>query len=114
MPTTTRAKTGAAQGTAKDAAATALSAHVAEETALRTAGQRKINRLWEYTQSFIAVSVTTNALSVCAWLVYTNNGIDHAVSLLSNALFLVIGFYFGRTNHTRVSGPPGSSISEER
>ena len=59
-------------------------------------GQRRVNLVWEGTQAAIAVSVT------CATLYAALNGIES--SALGNAFFLVVGFYFGRTNHQRVGG----------
>ena len=72
------------------------------EHARQTAGQRRINILWELTQSLIAISVTLTTLYVSAELALAKE--TAAALLLSNAFFLVIGFYFGRTNHTRVGG----------
>ena len=59
----------------------------------KTLGQRRINLLWEVTQSFIALAVTVATL-------YFSQSKD----VLPNAFFLVIGFYFGRTNHQRTGG----------
>lgn len=75
-----------------------------------TAGQRRVNLVWEYTQSLIAIFVTLATLGASVWLV-ARQGSDTntaAFILLSNAFFLVVGFYFGRTNHQRVGGvqPP--------
>lgn len=75
-----------------------------EETALHTAGQRQINRIWEITQALIAVSVAGATLYVASTLSIYSQGDMAAFLLLSNAFFLVIGFYFGRTNHQRVGG----------
>lgn len=72
-----------------------------------SAGQRQINRVWEFTQAVIAVAVTSCTLVVAAWQVMYGTGDMAAFLLLSNAFFLVIGFYFGRTNHTRVGGVDG-------
>lgn len=69
-----------------------------------SAGQRQINRVWEFTQAVIAVSVTASTLFVAGWQVVYGSGDMAAFLLLSNAFFLVIGFYFGRTNHQRVGG----------
>ena len=70
----------------------------------RTAGQRRVNIIWETTQAMIAVTVTISTLYVSARLA-TSGGSDMAAFLLlSNAFFLVIGFYFGRTNHARPTG----------
>jgi hypothetical protein len=67
------------------------------EEDLHSASQRKVNITWEYTQSFVAVVVV---LANIVGALYT--GADSP--LLANAFFLVIGFYFGRTNHARVGG----------
>lgn len=68
-----------------------------------TAGQRRINLLWEWTQAVLAVIVTTSTLFVAAKLALIEN--DHAAFLLlSNAFFSVISVYLTRTNHTRIGG----------
>ena len=76
------------------------------EQDLRTAGQRRVNLIWEYTQAGIAVVVVgANVLYVfLALLIVTSEhaGSTESASLLRNAFFLVIGFYFGRTNHARI------------
>lgn len=72
--------------------------------AKRTAGQRVINAIWECTQAVIAVSVTLATLYTAVNLALSGNKEDAAFLLLSNAFFLVVGFYFGRTNHTRMGG----------
>lgn len=59
-------------------------------------GQRRINLIWESTQSLIAVAVT------CA--IISSVFMEATSPELSNAFFLVVGFYFGRTNHTKVGG----------
>lgn len=61
-----------------------------------TLGQRRINLIWETTQAAIAVSVTFAAI------VAATRG--QVSEMLGNAFFLVIGFYFGRTNHERRGG----------
>ena len=71
---------------------------------LVTHGQRRINLLWEITQSLIAIEVTIATLFVSAKLSLSGQGQSAAFLLLSNAFFLVIGFYFGRTNHQRQGG----------
>jgi len=60
------------------------------------AGQRRINLVWEITQASIAVSITL-AVIWCA--------VQGIVSQeLTNAFFLIVGFYFSRTNHTAIGG----------
>lgn len=86
------------------------------EQDLRTAGQRRVNLIWEYSQASIALLIVfANILWVFALLVAAMMGIDipdkvlTAAVLLSNAFFLVIGFYFGRTNHARIGDDPRSA-----
>jgi hypothetical protein len=64
------------------------------ETSLRTSGQRRVNLLWEITQSVIALGITLRVIL----------GEATDTELLAYAFFLVIGFYFGRTNHQRTGG----------
>lgn len=71
-------------------------------------GQREINFIWEITQGVIAVSVTAATLYVSASLAVQGDKGQAAFLLLSNAFFLVIGFYFGRTNHARAGGVAGA------
>ena len=99
------------------------------EISLRSAGQRRVNILWERTQAVIAVSVTGSALIasilLVRWtLVITDptqqvhplfaSMVTGAFVLLSNLANLVIGFYFGRSNHARTGGIGGGSVTEER
>lgn len=72
-----------------------------------TAGQRGINFVWELTQAAIALAVTGTTLYGSAVLVVRGEGETAAFLLLSNAFFLVIGFYFGRTNHARMGDASG-------
>ncbi len=67
-----------------------------EEEDRQTFGQRRINLIWEATQATIAVSVTIATVIGALW------GVESDV--LSNSFFLVVGFYFGRTNHQRIGG----------
>lgn len=86
---------------------------------LRTEDQRRISGIWERTQQVIALSVVEITLVVVSLLVLAPllsnlNGrtADEAskTAAVAGMLFLtavsnlVIGFYFGRTNHTRVGG----------
>lgn len=78
-----------------------------------TASQRGINRVWELTQSFISVTVV-----LANMIVGTIQGLglttmkEHPPAL-SNTLFLVVGFYFSRTNHTKTGGV-GATEGKER
>lgn len=84
------------------------------EPALRTAGQRRINLIWELTQALIACLVVTTILGVSAKMVLAALGTaasekqvafaNQAFLFLAGVANLVIGFYFGRTNHQRIGG----------
>ena len=80
----------------------------------KSAGQRRVNIIWEVTQAFIALAVTLATLYVASRLAVTGGADMAAFLLLSNAFFLVIGFYFGRTNHSRQGGIGGSDLREPR
>ncbi len=67
-----------------------------DASVLKTAGQRRINLLWETTQAIIALGVT--AATIFASL----TGKDSR--MLENAFVLIIGIYFVRMNHTKTGG----------
>lgn len=71
---------------------------------LVTAGQRRINILWELTQAIVAIMVTGFTLYVAATLAISGSGDVAAFLLLSNAFFAVITAYLTRTNHTKTGG----------
>lgn len=74
------------------------------ETTLRTEGQRRINLIWEATQSLVAIAVTGATLYVASRLAVRDEGQSAAFLLLSNVFFLVLGTYFSRTNHSKIGG----------
>lgn len=94
------------------------------EPALRTAGQRRINLLWEVTQALIAGGVVTTILYVSAKMVLAALGgpatekqvafANLAFVFLTGVANLVIGFYFGRTNHARTGGIGGGLSNYDR
>lgn len=75
-----------------------------EEEDKHTKTQRHINIIWESTQAAVALSVTGSTLYVAAKLAIITPSQTAAFLLLSNSFFLVVGFYFGRTNHSRPGG----------
>lgn len=80
------------------------------EQDLRTAGQREINLIWERTQAGIAITVVASNILYIFILVFVKEittTATNAAVLLSNAFFLIVGFYFGRTNHARIGDDPG-------
>ena len=83
-----------------------------EQEDLTTAGQRKVNLVWEYTQAVIAgmvvlanmiVGVFDGLTPQCGSL-GTNVCHGEYPVILSSALFLIVGFYFSRTNHAAIGG----------
>ena len=79
------------------------------EQNLHSAGQRRINLIWEYTQAAIAgIVVVANIIYIFVLLFVPNVSVNATTTagLLANAFFLVIGFYFGRTNHARIGDDP--------
>lgn len=71
---------------------------------LTVAGQRKINLIWEYTQAAIAIAITL-AIIFCAVKKVESQE-------LRNAWFLIIGFYFSRTNHAQIGGIGDKPVQE--
>jgi hypothetical protein len=61
-----------------------------------TAGQRRVNLIWEGTQSVIAVLIS-------AAVVYCQ---IHTIEseVLNNAFFLIVAMYYVRTNHRLIGG----------
>jgi len=71
---------------------------------LTTAGQRRINLIWEYTQSLVTITVVaTNMLVAALNAIRGTAAADHPV-ILSTSLFLILGFYYSRTNHAAIGG----------
>jgi len=71
------------------------------------ASQRVVNLTWENTQRLIALSVTWVSLMIASWLAVmgaTESVQTAALVFVFGVANLVIGFYFGRTNHQRIGG----------
>jgi hypothetical protein len=74
------------------------------EEDLKSAGQRKINDVWEFTQAAIAsLIVLTTCIGIIVGRVVQREVGPSAIFPPEwwTILGLVIGFYFGRTNHAR-------------
>jgi hypothetical protein len=82
-----------------------------EQEDLTTAGQRKVNLIWEYTQAAIAIMIVLTCVIVAAVLAIREQG-DKFPVILSSLVMLVIGFYFSRTNHAAIGGT-GKKPQEE-
>jgi hypothetical protein len=73
-----------------------LQANTTAQEDMVTAGQRRVNMIWEMTQSIIAVLIT-------GAIIY--NAVNKIESnVLNNAFFLIVAMYFVRTNHNRIGG----------
>jgi len=75
-----------------------------DERNLTLLGQRKVNMLWEYTQAIIAIAVVMANLFVAIHTAMAPKGASEIPAVLSNSMFLIIGFYFSRTNHQAIGG----------
>jgi len=71
---------------------------------LTSAGQRAINKIWELTQAVIAISVVLANMTVGVYQGLSTTAHVEFPVILSSALFLVVGFYFSRTNHAAIGG----------
>lgn len=63
----------------------------------KSAGQRGINLLWETTQARIAVAIVGANIVYAFVSPFLPAQAKEMAQVLSNALFAVMGFYFGRT-----------------
>ena len=80
------------------------------------AGQRNVNIIWEFTQAIIAIVITVGVVVVSVHNGLTNKGdiISEFPATLSNAFFLIVGFYFSRTNHQAIGGiGPKANVNQE-
>ena len=71
-----------------------------EQEDITTAGQRRVNLIWEYTQAAIALMVVI-ATMVAGLKVALGQQIP---TIFSVAFGTVVGFYFSRTNHQAIGG----------
>ena len=68
-----------------------------------TAGQRRINLIWEITQSVIAILVVSGNIFASLFdVIYSKP--ENIPVVLSSSLFMVLGFYLARTNHQAIGG----------
>ena len=79
-----------------------LPATTTSQQDLTTAGQRRVNLLWEYTQAIIAIVVTVCTMAAGAYATF--NKWSDTPPVLNISFGMVIGFYFSRTNHTAIGG----------
>ena len=77
-----------------------------DQQSKKTAGQRRINSLWEMTQTIMAISITF-AMIYCGI-----KGIN--APSINTAFVLVAAIYLVRTNHHRIGGSGSQTPNEER
>ncbi len=118
------ARREAAESTRVTQAGESTAILLAEEVDRVSHGQRRINLLWERTQAIIALSVVEVSLAVGAVMILRDAGGltgpgttagspgSLAFVFLASVANLVIGFYFGRTNHQRIGGVGAQTPSE--
>ncbi len=70
---------------------------------ITTAGQRRVNLIWEYTQAIIALVVVMATMASGVFMAYTHSQ-DQLPTIMSVAFGTVVGFYFSRTNHAAIGG----------
>lgn len=89
-------------------AAVALPSKTTAEEDLHTASQRRVNMIWEGTQRQLSLIVVIAAMLNGTWVVISNSlklTTDMQVpTIFSLGFGMIIGFYFGRTNHQTVGG----------
>lgn len=74
------------------------------EQDITTASQRRINLIWEVTQAAVAIMVVLANMVVGVYHGIDGRSAHEFPTILSSSLFLVIGFYFARTNHQATGG----------
>lgn len=74
-----------------------------EQEDITTAGQRRVNLIWEFTQAFIAIFSTLAVMSLGGFLAIKGR-IEDFPPFLALSYGLVIGCYFQRTNHVAIGG----------
>jgi hypothetical protein len=82
---------------------------------LTTAGQRKVNLIWEYTQALIALVVVSATMAAGLRASFTASETP-LPTIMSVAFGTVVGFYFSRTNHAAIGsiGPKPNQPYEGR
>lgn len=86
---------------------------------LISASQRQVNIIWEHTQRNLAYSVVIGTIItdmlVGTGVLSVSSDFQMAALMQLNVMAgIVIGFYFGRTNHQRTGGVGGEDISRGR
>jgi hypothetical protein len=83
---------------------TSLAPDTTAQQDITTAGQRRINLIWETTQSAVAITVILANVVAALWMVMHRVPFSDYPPILGYAMFLIVGFYFSRTNHAAIGG----------
>jgi len=70
---------------------------------ITTAGQRRVNLIWEYTQAIVALIVVGATMASGVFDAFTHSD-KQVPTIMSVAFGTVVGFYFSRTNHQAIGG----------
>lgn len=80
-----------------------------------TAGQRRVNMIWEFTQAFIAVAITLAIIADSIIVMLPSQKAEGQIpNILCAGFGLVVGTYFQRTNHKKIGGVEFGSSKDER
>jgi len=83
--------------------AVSLAPVTTEQEDMTLAGQRRINLIWEFTQATIALTVIIGYVGVVMYCAVSGKEFKMPESL-TNILFVILAFYFSRTNHAAIGG----------
>ena len=78
-----------------------IAPNTTEQQDITTAGQRKVNLIWEYTQAIIAVCVIAVSMIAAVMAMIYKTEVSAFLSFVCGN---IIGFYFSRTNHAAIGG----------
>ena len=70
---------------------------------LTTAGQRRINLIWEHTQAAVALIVVVSTMAAGIYASFSQKT-EQIPNVICVAFGTVVGFYFSRTNHAAIGG----------
>jgi hypothetical protein len=84
------------------------------ETSAITAGQRRVNLIWEYTQAAIAIFITLATVVESIAVTFAGKGEMAIPNILCVGFGLVVGTYFQRTNHIKIGGVGSKVPGEDR
>lgn len=83
-----------------------LPPNTTHEENIVSAGQRRVNLIWEFTQAIVAISIT--------WAVIYCSIKNVGSEVLTNAFFLIVSMYFVRTNHQLIGGVGAKPANQQR